>query len=62
MFCARHRALMGKRSDAILESLGQSLALNVAIGLTTPRIDQWYAALAAHFNFASPHPEMPSIG
>ncbi|EIE20693.1 rhomboid-domain-containing protein [Coccomyxa subellipsoidea C-169] len=41
VYAARHRKLMGSRGDAILSSLGQSLALNVAIGLTTPRIDQW---------------------
>ena len=44
VYAARHRNLMGTRSDAILNSLGQSLALNVAIGLTSPRIDQWCAA------------------
>jgi hypothetical protein len=43
VYAARHRNLMGGRSDAILNSLGQSLALNVAIGLTSPRIDQWCA-------------------
>ena len=32
VYCARHRELMGTQSDAILRSLGQSLALNIAIG------------------------------
>ncbi|BDA42210.1 RHOMBOID-like protein 10, chloroplastic [Coccomyxa sp. Obi] len=41
VYAARHRKLMGSRGDAILQSLGQSLILNLAIGLTTPRIDQW---------------------
>ena len=41
MYCARHRELMGRQSDAILRSLGQSLALNIAIGFSTPQIDQW---------------------
>ncbi len=41
VYCARHRELMGTQSDAILRSLGQSLALNIAIGFSTPQIDQW---------------------
>ena len=41
VYCARHRDLMGSQSDAILRSLGQSLALNIAIGFSTPQIDQW---------------------
>ncbi|CAL5219996.1 g1938 [Coccomyxa viridis] len=41
VYCARHRELMGSQSDAILRSLGQSLALNIAIGFSTPQIDQW---------------------
>lgn len=45
VYAARHRKLMGSRGDAILQSLGQSLALNLAIGLTTPRIDQWCECL-----------------
>ena len=43
VYCARHRELMGKRGDAVLQSLGQSLLLNMAIGLTSPRVDQWCA-------------------
>lgn len=41
VYCARHRDLMGSTSDAILRQLGQALALNIAIGFTTPQIDQW---------------------
>ena len=36
---------MGNQSNAILRQLGQSLALNVAIGFSTPRIDQWWVVL-----------------
>ena len=36
---------MGSTSDAILRQLGQALALNIAIGFTTPQIDQWWDLL-----------------
>ena len=32
---------MGKQSDAILRQLGQSLLLNIGIGMGSARIDQW---------------------
>jgi hypothetical protein len=54
VYAARHRKLMGSRGDAILQSLGQSLALNLAIGLTTPRIDQWCEFLCT--TLLSAHP------
>lgn len=41
VYCARHKEILGSQSDAILQSLGQSLVLNVVIGLSNARIDQW---------------------
>lgn len=59
VYCARHRDLMGSQSDAILRSLGQSLALNIAIGFSTPQIDQWWAAAHASARTALPHALLP---
>ena len=39
--CALMSMLVESQSDAILRCLGQSLALNIAIGFSTPQIDQW---------------------
>ena len=42
VYAARHRKIMpGKSGDNLLRSLGQTLAINVVYGLTSPRIDQW---------------------
>ncbi|KAK9822668.1 hypothetical protein WJX81_006503 [Elliptochloris bilobata] len=45
VFFYRHRGYFGESSDAILRQLGQALAINTVIGLTTPQVDQW-----AHFS------------
>ena len=42
VYAARHRKILpGKSGDNLLRSLGQTLAINVVYGLTSPRIDQW---------------------
>ena len=42
VYAARHRKIMpGKSGDNLLRSLGQTLAINVVYGLSSPRIDQW---------------------
>lgn len=41
VFFHRHRQYFGKASDAVLASLGQSLAINVAMGLITANVDNW---------------------
>ncbi|KAK9819707.1 hypothetical protein WJX72_001498 [[Myrmecia] bisecta] len=41
VFFYRHRDYFGSASDSVLQSLGQSLALNIVLGLTTRNIDQW---------------------
>lgn len=41
VFYWRHRAVLGKRSDAMLQSLAQTLAINGAYSLLNRRIDNW---------------------
>ena len=41
VFFHRHRGYFGESSNAILRQLGQALAINTLIGLTTPQVDQW---------------------
>lgn len=41
VFFVRHRSYFGKASDAVLASLGQSLAINVVMGLVTANVDNW---------------------
>ena len=41
MFYWRHKALLGERSDAVLRSLGLTLAINMAYSLANRRVDNW---------------------
>lgn len=41
VFFYRHKKYFGRASDAVLASLGQSLAINVAMGLVTANVDNW---------------------
>ena len=41
MLLHRHRHRNRRFSDTMLKSLGQSLAINVVIGLTSANIDNW---------------------
>ena len=41
VFFIRHRDAFGPASKSILQSLAQSLLLNVAFGLTSSQIDNW---------------------
>ncbi len=43
MLVYRHRDRNRRFSDVMLKSLGQSLAINVVIGLTSGNIDNWCA-------------------
>lgn len=41
VFFWRHRDYFGKASDAVLAQLGQSLAVNVVMGLVVSNVDNW---------------------
>eukprot|EP00884_Botryococcus_braunii_P021951 jgi/Botrbrau1/843/Bobra.0352s0037.1 len=41
VYFQRNRSLFGKASDSVLQQLGQSLAVNVAMGLAVRKVDNW---------------------
>lgn len=41
LFFYRHKTLFGSTSDHMLQSLCNSLVMNVVYGLTSSRIDNW---------------------
>ncbi len=42
VFFYRHKDYFGKTSDAVLQSLGQSLIINLGYGLMSRSVDNWY--------------------
>ncbi len=42
MFYWRHRDTLGQRSESVLNSLGITLAINVAYSVANKRIDNWW--------------------
>lgn len=42
VFFYRHKDYFGKTSDAVLQSLGQSLVINLGYGLMSRSVDNWY--------------------
>lgn len=41
VFFYRHKGYFGKTSDAVLQSLGQSLVINLGYGLMSRSVDNW---------------------
>lgn len=41
VFFYRHRTYFGPTSDAVLKALGQSLAINTAMGFAVANVDNW---------------------
>lgn len=44
VFFYRHKGYFGKTSDAVLQSLGQSLVINLGYGLVSRSVDNWCVA------------------